>query len=154
MQLFSRVIFTVFVIFALNSSASTMFLLTKVPKAYLVVENYASQVPMDIKKEILAEMKYFTDELKIDTSGYSHRTLAFILYETVLDGKPVLNIDLVLGEEVKRLDDEKEVYALTYEKRNQMTYGERSEYEIKEKVLEYVDLLLNDFSEQYKEDNK
>jgi hypothetical protein len=144
----------VVVVFALNLSASTMFLLTKIPKAYLVVENYSSQVPMEIKKEILEEMKYFTDELKIDTTGYSHRTLAFVLYETILNGKPVLNIDLVLGEEVKRLDDEEEVYALTYEKRHQMSYGERSEYEIKEKVLEYVDLLLNDFSEQYKEDNR
>ncbi len=153
MKRVQRVIFLCFVIVGLSANASTMFLLTKMPKAYLVVENYASQLPMTIKKEILAEMKYYTDELKIDTSGYSHRTLAFILYETVLDGKPVLNIDLVLGEEVKRLDDEKEVYGITFEKRYQMTYTNRSEHEIKEKVLEYVDILLNDFSEQYKEDN-
>jgi len=154
MQILSRVIFLMVIFFGLYANASTMFLLTKIPKAYLVVENYASQVPMSIKKEILEEMKYYTKELKIDTSGYPNRTLGFILYETMLDNKPVLNIDLVLGEEVKRLDDDQEVYGLTYEKRYQMTYTGKNAHEIKEQILEHVDLLLNDFSEQYKEDNQ
>ncbi len=140
-------------LFASSSMASTMFMLTKIPKAYLVVENYSGQIPMSIKDEILEEMKYYTNELKIDTTGYSHRTLAFLLYETYLDGKPVLNIDLVLGEQVQRVDDQEEVYGLTYEKRYQMRY-KKSESETKEKLLEFVDLLLNDFSEQYKEDNR
>ena len=153
MRFIQKVILVSFFVLGISLNANTMFLLTKIPKAYLVVENYTSVLPMSFKKEILAEMKYYTDELKIDTSGYSHRTLAFIMYETVLDNKPVISIDLVLGEEVKRLDDNEQVYALTFEKRHQMTYSGKSEYEIKEKVLEYVDLLLNDFSEQYKEDN-
>lgn len=154
MRLLKRTFFIVVFFLSMNLMASTMFMLTKIPKAYLVVENYTNQVPMSIKEEILQEMRYYTDELKIDTSGYSHRTLAFILYETYLDEKPVLNIDLVLGEQVKRLDDNEEVYGLTYEKRYQMRYGEMNEYEIKEQLLEFVDLLLNDFATQYKEDNK
>lgn len=131
-----------------------MFLLTKIEKAYLVVENYTEKLPMSLKKDILEEMKTITDELEIDTSGFSYRTLAFIMYESILDGRVILNIDLVLGEEIKRLDDAKEVYALTYEKRKIMSYGEKSDEEIEEELLEKIDLLLNDFAEQYKEDNE
>ncbi len=134
--------------------ASTMFMLTKIPKAYLVVENYSTKLPMSIKQNVLEEMKYYTDQLKIDTSGFSHRTLACIIYESYVEDQVVLNIDLVLGEEMKRLDDNKEVYALTYEKRKQLNYDEKSDDEIGEQVMEYVEQLLYDFSEQYKEDNE
>jgi len=142
-------------IFLLNSlNASTMFMLTKIEKAYLVVENYTEKLPMSIKEDILEEMKTITDELEIDTSGFSYRTLAFIMYESILDGKVILNIDLVLGEEIKRLDDAKEVYALTYEKRKIMSYDGKDQEEIEEELMEKIDLLLNDFAEQYKEDNE
>ncbi len=142
------------ILFTCTVNASTMFLLTKIDKAYLVVENYSSKLPMSIKKDILEEMKGFTEELKIDTSGYSHRTLAFILYDTALDGKLILNIDLVLGEEIKRIDDNEEVYGLTYEKRKQMTFTDKSDEDIQDELIEHVELLLNDFAEQYKEDNE
>jgi len=143
-----------FIFYSTCLNASTMFMLTKIEKAYLVVENYTEKLPMSIKEDILEEMKTITDELEIDTSGFSYRTLAFIMYESVLDGKVILNIDLVLGEEIKRLDDAKEVYALTYEKRKIMSYGDKGDEEIAEELLEKIDLLLNDFVEQYKEDNE
>lgn len=144
-----------FLITFLNvSNANTMFLLTKIPKAYLVVENYSSKIPMDIKEDILEEMQSITDELEIDTSGYAHRTLAFVMYETYLDDTLVLNIDLVLGEEAKRLDDNQEVYTLSYEKRKQMTYGKKSIEDLEEELLGHVEQLLYDFSEQYKDDNE
>lgn len=143
-----------FILCTANLHASTMFLLSKVPKAYLVVENYSEKLPATIKDDVLEEMEYYTQQLELDTSGFSHRTLAFIIYESYIENKPVLNIDLVLGEEVKRLDDNKEVYALTYEKRKQLLYDNKSNEQIYEQVLEYVDHLLYDFSEQYKEDNE
>ena len=141
-------------LFAGVLQANTMFLLTKIPKAYLVVENYSSKIPMSIKEDILDEMQSTTDALEIDTTGYSHRTLAFIIYESYLDDTLVLNIDLVLGEESKRLDDKKEVYALTYEKRKQMTYKQKDVDELEEELLGHVEQLLYDFSEQYKDDNE
>lgn len=153
MKILLKTVFILSILFT-TLNASTMFLLTKVQKAYLVVENYTQKLPMDMKKDILEEMKAITDELEIDTSGFSYRTLAFIIYESVLDGKVILNIDLVLGEEIKRLDDEQEVYALTYEKRKIMSYANKSDEEIQEEVIEHVELLLSDFAEQYKEDNE
>lgn len=153
MRILLKVLFILSLLFT-SINANTMFLLTKVPKAYLVVENYSSKIPMEIKEDILEEMQNTADELNIDTSGYSHRTLAFIMYESYLDDTLILNIDLVLGEEAKRLDDKKEVYALTYEKRKQMTYGQKDVEELEEELLGHIEQLLYDFSEQYKDDNE
>ena len=136
-----------------NVFASTMYMLTKLPKAYLVVENYSSKLNDDIKTEVLEVLNDAATELQIDTSGYSHRSLAFILYETALEGKIVLNIELVLGEMVKRVDDENQVFALTYQKRTQMSYENKSNDEIFELTVEKTELLIQDFIEQYKEDN-
>lgn len=135
-------------------NAGSMFLLTKINKAYLVVENYSSKLPMSIKENIYEELKNTTKELKIDTSGYGHRTFGVLLYDTMLDGKLILNVDLILGEEVKRLDDSEAVYALTYEKRKQFIISDKTFDEIEDELADNIDLLLEDFSEQYMEDNE
>ncbi|MEN8717965.1 MAG: hypothetical protein ABF301_04860 [Sulfurovum sp.] len=128
-------------------------MLTKLPKAYLVVENYSSKLNDEIKVEVLEILNDAATELNIDTSGYSHRSLAFILYETAFEGKIVLNVELVLGEMVKRVDDENQVFALTYQKRSQMSYENKTNEEIFELTVEKAELLIQDFIEQYKEDN-
>ena len=135
-------------------NADSMFLLTKINKAYLVVENYSSKLPMSIKEGIYEELKNTTDELKIDTNGYGHRTFGVMLYDTMIDGKLLLNVELILGEEVKRLDDSEAVYALTYEKRKQFTISDKTFDEIEDELGDNIDLLLTDFTEQYIEDNE
>ena len=135
-------------------NADSMFLLTKINKAYLVVENYSSKLPMSIKDDIYEELRDITDELKIDTSGYGHRTFGVMLYDTMIDGKLILNIDLILGEEVKRVDDGEDVYALTYEKRKQFFINDKPFDEIEEELADNIDLLLTDFRGQYYEDNE
>lgn len=134
--------------------ANTMFLLTKIQKAYIVVDNYSEKLPMSVRDEIYDELKNSAQELEIDTAGYSHRTFGVILYDTYITGKMILNIDLVLGEEIKRLDDSQEVYALTYEKRKQLFLDEKDQETINEETIEAIELLLSDFSEQYREDNE
>ncbi|MCD4758521.1 MAG: hypothetical protein K8R39_09630 [Arcobacteraceae bacterium] len=151
-RLFKKVL-VLLVVSTLYLSAETMFLLTKVPKMYLIVENYSEKVSMDVKEEILNDMKKMTDELKIDTSGYSHRALGFLIYDTSIDDMMILNVDLILGEEVKRIDDNEEVYALTYEKRKQFSVNNKTEEEIHEELLDHVYSLLSEFSEQYNGDN-
>jgi len=145
----------VFLMLFINTilSAESMFLLTKLQKVYLVVENYSNHIPMNLKADIIEEMRATTDELNIDTDGYSYRTLAFMLYDTSIGNHEVLNVDLILGEEVKRLDDAEDVYALTYDKRKQIVTDDKTKEEIHEELIEKVELLLNEFMEQYKEDN-
>lgn len=135
------------------ANASTMYMLTKIPKVYLVVENYSSKLDNSIKEEILEILKETTKELNIDSSGYSHRSLAFILYETPIEDQIVLNIELDLGELVKRIDDKNEVFALTYQKRVQISYENKTKEEIHDLTIENIELLIYDFVEQYKEDN-
>ncbi len=142
------------IILGASLNASTMFLLTKVPKAYLVVENYSEKIPMSLKEDIMEELKNTTDELGINTNGYSHRTFGVLIYETMIDGKTILNCDLVLGEQIKRLDDNEEVYALTYEKRAQLFMNGKSSETLQEELIEAIELLVYDFREQYKEDNE
>lgn len=140
-------------IFLVTLNANTMYMLTKIPKVYLVVENYSSKLNDNIKQEALEILKEATKELKIDSSGYSHRSLAVILYETALESEIVLNIELDLGEMVKRTDDENEVFALTYQKRTQIAYKNKSDEDIHDLTIEKIELLIYDFMEQYKEDN-
>jgi len=151
-KLFSKVFILLLATVYLN--ADSMFLLTKIEKAYLVVENYSSKLPMSIKEDIKEELKNTTDELAIDTSGYGHRTLGVMLYDTMLDGKLILNMELILGEEVKRIDDGESVYALTYEKRKQFILTAKDADEIEEELMDNIDMLLVDFMEQYNEDNE
>ncbi len=140
-------------IFLVTLNANTMYMLTKIPKVYLVVENHSSKLNDNIKQEALEILKEATKELKIDSSGYSHRSLAVILYETALESEIVLNIELDLGEMVKRIDDENEVFALTYQKRTQIAYKNKSNEDIHDLTIEKIELLIYDFMEQYKEDN-
>jgi len=151
-RLFKKVL-VLLVVSTLYLSAETMFLLTKIPKMYLIVENYSEKVSMDIKRDILNDIRAMTDELKIDTSGYSHRALGFLIYDTSIDDMLILNVDLILGEEVKRIDDNEEVYALTYEKRKQFSVNNKTQEEIHEELLDHVYSLLSEFSEQYNGDN-
>ena len=148
-----KILMVWFIVFSFGYS-STMYMLTKMPKVYLVVENYSDKVIDDTKSEIYDELKIITDELKIDTSGYSHRSLAVLLYDTLIENDLTLNIELALGEMVQRVDDKEEIFSLTYQTKKQIYYKNKTDEEINELVLENVMMLINSFADQYKEDNK
>ena len=149
-------IFVLTLLFSTFISADSIFLLTKMKKIYLVVDNQSSKIPTNstIKNDIYDELKNLAKELKIDSTGHSHRALGVLIYDTSIGDKFVLNVDLVLGEEVKRIDDGEDVYAFTYEKRKQFFIENKTVEEIEEKILDSVDILLVNFSKQYIEDNE
>lgn len=148
-----KILFLVFsTVMVLN--ASTMYMITKLPKVYLVVENFSTTLPMEAKAEMKEELQATADELGIDTTGYSHRTFGVILYDTMIDSKTYLTIELVLGEEVKRLDDGEEVYGITYQKIKHLSTQNKSKENLQEEAIEAVELLVYDFKGQYIEDNK
>ena len=131
-----------------------MFLLTKIPKAYLVVENYSSKISMSLKEEIYEELRLTTDELRINTSGYGVRTFGIMINDTRIADNDILTVELILGEEVHRMDDKEDVYALTYQKKNYIDAQGKNNDELSEELLENIDLLLSEFIDQYKEDNE
>ena len=134
--------------------AQSMFLLTKIPKVYLVVENYSQKIPMSLKEEIYDEMRHTTHEMKIDTTGYSFRTFGIMINDTKIAGQEILTVELILGEEVTRLDDKEDIYAITYAKKNYIPSKDKDADELEDELLENINLLLTEFSDQYKEDNE
>ena len=133
-------------------NASTMYTLSGINKLYLVVEIGGKTVPQTYKSTILESLKSTTDDLKIDTKGYDPRSLAILINEKVFNETTVVNIQLIIGEEVRRLDDNEKTFALTYQSMGSFTLNEDDELE---DVLEdTLDTMLAKFSEQYLEENK
>ena len=154
MKRFIKIVSIVFLFSTVYLQAQSIFLLTKIPKVYLVVENYSEKIPMTLKEEIYEEMRHTTNEMKIDTSGYGTRTFGIMINDTRIAGKDILTVELILGEEVKRLDDQEDVYALTYQKKNYIDMSAKDNDDLSEELLENIDLLLSEFADQYKEDNE
>jgi len=127
----------------------TPYLLTKFKTAYPLVEIYTDKVPQKYKKEITKLIVEYTDELKIDTSGYSDRVLGIIISRVAIGEKLVLKVELLLGEEVKRLDDNEEVFAITYQKSDIFEVEN-----LEEDIIDSAEYLLSDFKDQYEEDNE
>ncbi len=133
-------------------NASTMYTLSGIDKLYLVVEIGGKTVPQTYKSTILESLKSTTDDLKIDTKGYDPRSLAILINEKVFNETTVVNIQLIIGEEVRRLDDNEKTFALTYQSMGSFTLNEDDELE---DILEdTLDTMLAKFSEQYLEENK
>ncbi len=133
-------------------NASTMFTLSNIKKVYPVVEILGKKVPQSYKSMIYEELKTITDELQIDTNGYDQRSLAVIVSEIKLDKKVIVNIELLIGEEVKRIDGDDKIFALTYQYKGHFLFSEGDDLE--DKFEDILDELLLKFSKQYKEENK
>ena len=129
-----------------------MFTLSNIKKVYPVVEIFSKVVPQTYKNTIYEELKTITDELKIDTKGYDQRSLAVIVSEIKLDKKVIINIELLVGEEVKRIDGDDKIFALTYQDKGHFIFSEGDDLE--DKFEDILDDLLLKFSQQYEEENK
>lgn len=150
MKLKSLLLLVFFTNIILN--ASTMYTLSGINKLYLVVEISGKTVPPTYKETILESLKSTTDELKIDTKGYDPRSLAVLIGEKVYNDTTVVNIQLVIGEEVRRLDNNEKTFALTYQSMGSFTLGEDDDLE--DVFEDTFDTMLAKFSEQYTEENK
>lgn len=133
-------------------NASTMYTLSGINKLYLVVEIGGKTVPQTYKSTILESLKSTTDDLKIDTKGYDPRSLAVLINEKVFNDTTVVNIQLVVGEEVKRLDNNEKTFALTYQSFGSFSLNEDDELE--DVFEDTFDTMLAKFAEQYTEENK
>ena len=129
--------------------AQTPFVLTKLKSVYPLVEIHTNKVPPQYKEKIAKILQSYTDELGINTKGYSQRAMAIVIDRIAIGKKLVLRTKLVIGEDVKRLDDGEEVFAITYQA------VDISEIEqMNEDIIETVEYLLEDFKDQYREDNE
>ena len=147
-----KIIFILVFLSSIILNASTMYTLSGIKKLYLVVEIGGKTVPASYRDTIMESLKSTTDELKIDTTGYDPRSLAVLVGEKVYNDTTIVNIQLVVGEEVRRLDDNEKTFALTYQTFGSFTLGEDDERE--DVFDDTFDNMLAKFSEQYMEENK
>jgi len=135
--------------FFMLASAQSPFILTKFKSMYPLVEIYTKKVPQKYKQEITEIIKSYAKEMKISTAGFSSRPFAIVVSRVAVGETLVLKVQLLLGEEVKRLDDGEEVFALTYQKEDIFEVEN-----LEEDLIDSVEYLLEDFKDQYIEDNE
>jgi len=136
-------------IFSTYLLAQTPFILTGIKKVYPMVEINTKVVPQSYKEDFFNKLIKTTKRLNIDTTGYSHRPLVIQITTSNVADTTVYKTVLIMGEEMKRLDDGEEVFAITYQMSDEIETDD-----LKEELYESVDFLLEQFADQYVEDNE
>ena len=114
-----------------------------------MVEINTKEVPQSYKKDFVSKLTAMTKKLNIDTTGYSPRPLVIQITTSSVADTLVYKTALIMGEEMKRLDDDEEVFAITYQMSDVIEPDD-----LKEELYESVDFLLEQFADQYVEDNQ
>lgn len=132
--------------------ASTMFTLSGVKKVYPVVEIMGKDIGQQNKETVLESVKEILDELQIEHEGYDQRAFALLVKSMKVEQALLVNVELVLGEQVQRLDTKEKTFALTYQSQEHFLVHKGDD--AADKLEDAVASLLDKFSEQYKEENK
>ena len=131
-----------------------MFSLTGIKKIYPLVE-ISSKLVKPYKKSILSELNATLSNLQIDTSGYDQRAIALLINEQHVANSTIINIQLLIGEQVIRVDSKRETFAMTYRDKEYFVVEGNSfvEAKIEAKVEESIGRLFIKFTDQYRDDN-
>lgn len=132
--------------------AETMFTLSNIKKAYPLVEIMGSKIPQSYKQTIYNELNSTLTQLKIKTNGYDQRAIAILVDETYVGKTPLITMKMVIGEQVKRLDNNQTTFAMTYQ--NQEHFVLENMEEMEENIEDTLESLLDTFTTQYQEENK
>ncbi len=146
-----RLFFTLFLLSLAVAQASTMFTLSGVKKVYPVVEIMGKDISQEHKTMIMESVNETLDELGIDHEGYDQRAFALLVSSMKVGKARLVNVELVLGEQVKRLDASEKTFALTYQSREHFLLHEGDD--VADKLEDTLASLMDKFAEQYKEEN-
>jgi len=133
-----------------NLYAETIYTLRGVDKVYPVVEIGGSKIPKEKKADLRASLDETTKELGLDTSGYAKRSLALLVREIYVGKDVLINVRLLIGEPVRRMDSGEEVFAHTYDNSKMFLYRAES---AEENLDDAADELLEKFADQYREEH-
>lgn len=126
--------------------------LTGLEKANIYVKNELSFVKPETIIEIKKKMDQTLKENSIATKKQDSATLMVSLEEISDDETYFIYITLALGEEVQTFREGKSAtFALTYDSND---FIETDIEELDKDILESVDFLLSQFSEQYEDDKE
>jgi hypothetical protein len=128
--------------------AQTPFVLTGVKSYYPVVEINSDKIDPKYRQIILDMMIKKSTELKIDTKNFSSRSLAYLIGFVSVGDAIALKIELMLGENVIRVDTKEEIFVISY-----MSNRTFVPEELGSELLDSAEEMLDAFVLQYKEDN-
>ena len=135
--------------------ADSVFVLKNIKSLSIIAELHSNKVDAHYKSYIKEQMHKVAKELGINSTGYHQRTLALIVTHTNMGETFILNSELVLGENVRRLDDKEKVYAITYIDREFTPVDDpKDQDQISDALEDAVDTLLERFADQYRKDNR
>jgi len=144
-----------FLLLIINAAlySSNMYTLSGVKKVYPVIEIMTKKVPQEYKEMISEELKSYLDNLNIVYTGHDERAFA-ILVNSIYISKTtsLINIELLIGEQVKRLDSNIKTFAATYVTRGHFILNKGDDLE--DMFEDTLTTLLDKFTEQYEEENK
>lgn len=127
--------------------AKSPFTLTGVKSYYPVVELHSEKIDKKYKKIVLDLLIEMSNELGVETKNFSSRSLTFLINYISVGDILALKVSLVLGEDVMRLDTKDEIFVLAYAKSRIFVVEN-----IEEDLIYNVEDLLEEFAEQYRED--
>ena len=133
--------------------SSTMYTLSGIKKVYPVIEIMTKKVPQEYKDMIFEELNSTLDDLSIDHTGYDERSFAIIISSIyITKTTSLINIEVLIGEQVKRINSDDKTFAVTYVSKGHFILNDGDD--IEDKFEDTLSSLLNKFTKQYEEENK
>lgn len=142
-----RTILLIF-LFTTFAYAKTPFTLTGIKELYPVVEIHTDYVSQTYVAAIKKELTQKIEALGINTKNFSDRSVAVLISGLSIGDEPVVHIKLLIGENIKR-EDGVETFAMTYANEDIFEV-----FKLDEDLNQSIDNLLEQFAEQYTEDNE
>lgn len=147
MRFLSLLVFVM--VFQTTLLANTPFNLHGVKKLSVHVADYSEMFDEKMKLKLETMMQKSLKKLSINTKGYFHQSFILLMQSQMLGEIKVLNLELMISGDVKPSGSKDLTFGITYLLRDSV------EVEDKESdVVESLEFLLDEFSEQYIEDNK
>ncbi len=146
------IILSIFFLFSSLSQANTMYTLSDIKKVYPIIKIMTKVVPPSYKEMIHEEITETFEELNINYSGYDRRSFMVFVKAIPVKKDFVITIELLIREEVKRVNPETKTVGVTYI--NRSSFVLTPEDDLEDMFDDSLSSLLNEFSHQYKEENK
>lgn len=139
--LFALVFFTTFIY------AQTPFDLGGIKSYFPVVELNTDRIDIKYKAQLLDMIKETSKELSINTENFSSRSLAFLVSYIGVGDELAIKLELLLGETMQRADTKEDVFVISY--MSSRIFVPEDE----EELIDSAEGMLENFADQYKEDN-
>lgn len=128
--------------------AQTPFILSGVKSYYPVVEINSDKIDPKYKELLVDMIVNKSKKIGVETKNFSSRSLAFLVSFIGVGDEIALKIELLLGENVIRVDTKEEIFVISY-----MSSRIFLPEELGSELLDNAEEMLDTFISQYKEDN-